>query len=155
MLSDKTCEKSFGTFETNSALILSDGSDQEQLAKDIMALPDIAGVSRLSVTRVCRLCKLPDETSGAKDQNGGIPEGCGISLERVKKECFIRFPGETLFFLSLQDLFGSADFLRRRRLHALERIRNSKLFIFRNTHCMIRKDLHTLHAVRADLPQMI
>ena len=51
VLSDKTFEKSFGTFETNSALILSDGSDQEQLAKDIMALPDIAGVSRLSVTR--------------------------------------------------------------------------------------------------------
>lgn len=51
VLSDKTFEKSFGTFETNSALILSDGSDQEQLAKEIMALPDIAGVSRLSVTR--------------------------------------------------------------------------------------------------------
>ena len=51
VLSDKTCEKSFGPFETNSALILSDGSDQERLAKDIMALPDIAGVLRLSVTR--------------------------------------------------------------------------------------------------------
>ena len=51
VLSDKTCEKSFGPFETNSALILSDVSDQEQLAKDIMALPDIAGVSQLSVTR--------------------------------------------------------------------------------------------------------
>lgn len=80
VLSDKTCEKSFGTFETNSALILSDGSDQKQLAKDIMALPDIAGVSRLSVTGVCRLCKLPDETSGTEDQNGRITEGRGISL---------------------------------------------------------------------------
>ena len=50
VVSEETYRSAFGFFESNTALILSEGSDQA-LAEAITALPDVSSVSQLSVAK--------------------------------------------------------------------------------------------------------